>query len=96
MTNMTNREKLLFRVRPTWDTQRVYGVFLWGGYGVVVPDLWTTNGSHHRVAELVYERLEVGEFTIEDSVLPDGSFSSQEALAKALEVVRFSDKDATP
>lgn len=61
-----------------------YQVEIWEGYGPVVPNLWTTNGSVAYVARLTANYLARGS-VVTDSILPESvDFSNQESLATAL------------
>jgi hypothetical protein len=44
-------------------------VYLWKGYGVVCPTLWTTNGYLDYAARLITDELKVGRFKVEDRSL---------------------------
>jgi hypothetical protein len=57
------------RLRST-RTGRQYDVLVWPGYGVVVPGLWTTNGSVRYAAELISGYAQAGSYEIVDSVEP--------------------------
>jgi hypothetical protein len=60
---------------------------LWTDYGIVVPSLWTTNGSIKFVARQVwgYTHDLDPPYKIVESILPDDAFVSEEALRLALE-----------
>ena len=66
---------------------RRHEVMQWKDYGVVVPSLWTTNGNIRFVAQQVWNYVHDEEhpYTVVESILPDGSFASEEALRQALE-----------
>lgn len=67
---MTHRpgEKHLFTLvnRNTGDRHKVY---LWKGYGVVCPTMWTTNGYLDLAARLITDELKIGRFNVIDRSL---------------------------
>jgi len=56
------RRRILFRVK--WKERR-YDVEHWQDYGVVCPDLVTTNGSVRFLADFVWSHVHAGKFEIE-------------------------------
>jgi len=65
-------------------TQRMHPVLLCSDYGVVVPTLWTTNGSNAYAAELVSSWVRVGSLDVVRSSLGKLDFSNELALRQAL------------
>lgn len=87
------REKVIFRIGG-------HPVMFWGNYGVVCPNLWTTNGSLYLVAEQVAairrptpddifvfgaEGGRREKYTITDSTLPpETDFDDKDSLLRVL------------
>lgn len=79
---LDDRDIVLFTLVSTY-TGKCYTAHLWAGYGVVCPDLWTTNGSCAYMAKLAYGHVQAGNYTVEPgSIAPD--FTSEEALTTQL------------
>lgn len=58
------RRILLFRL--VWkDGKRRHDVELWRNYGVVCPDLCTTNGSPRQLADFIWSHMQAGKYAIE-------------------------------
>jgi hypothetical protein len=73
------REKVIFKLNNR-------EIVFWNGYGVVAPNLWTTNGSFSYVARLTANYIEHG-WKVTDSTLPaDLDFTDEVALRDALRV----------
>ena len=74
-----SREKVIFELKSAHSglTSRV--VF-WSDYGVVMPNLATTNGSFLDTAQLVYGWVGCKLYSVENLALPSLDFSSEKAL----------------
>jgi hypothetical protein len=59
-----HRRRILFRLK--WkDGERRHNVEHWQDYGVVCPDLVTTNGSVRFLADFVWSHVQAGRYEIE-------------------------------
>jgi len=65
----TRGDVRICRLRST-HTGRLHDVLVWPRYGVVVPGLWTTNGSIRYAAELISSYVQAGSYEIVDAVEP--------------------------
>jgi len=82
---MSSRHEVrVCRLRST-RTGRLHDVLAWSGYGVVVPGLWTTNGSIRYAAELISSYVQAGSYEIVDAVEPLSS--EHEELRGQLSVI---------
>lgn len=81
---MRRHEKQVFTLVSRVSGSR-YPVLFWNDYGVVAPQLWTTNGSAGYTARLCAGHIAHGSYTVEDSTLDPGlDFTDAAALWKAL------------
>lgn len=75
---MPTTEKVIFELKST-HTGLVSRVLFWADYGVVMPELATTNGSFRETAQLVYGWVGCKLYTIENLKIPI-DLSSEESL----------------
>lgn len=75
---MPTTQKVIFELKST-HTGLTSRVLFWADYGVVIPELATTNGSFRETAQLVYGWVGCKLYTIENLKIPL-DLSSQESL----------------
>lgn len=64
---MSRQEHKICDLKST-VTGTLSAVTLRPGYGVVIPDLWTTNGSVAYAARLIHSHVQAGAYTVENAV----------------------------